>query len=94
MCPLMISIECQGAHQDDYHNILVSIQADNQSNIIKQHKQRETIRPTCLYLESDLMSSFYQVFSDKYRGSEAGESDAAWEVQHWQSVLQQKGYAA
>ncbi len=32
--------------------------------MIEQHKQQETLKPTCLYLDS--MSSFYQVFSDKY----------------------------
>ncbi len=32
--------------------------------MINQHKQHETLKPTYLYLDS--MSSFYQVFSDKY----------------------------
>ncbi len=33
-------------------------------NAVQQHKQQETLKPTYLYLDS--MSSFYQVFSEKY----------------------------
>ncbi len=40
------------------------MQASKRHNIIEQHKQREILKPTYLYL--DLISSFYQVFSDKY----------------------------
>ena len=51
-------------HQDDYLDALAFIKASKGHDTINKHKQRETLKPTYLYLY--LMSSFYQVFSDKY----------------------------
>ena len=53
-------VEVQQWNQDDYLNALAFIQAIERYNRIQQHKQRETLKPTYLYLDS--MSSFYQVF--------------------------------
>ncbi len=51
-------------HQYNYLDTLAFIQASEGHNAVQQHKQRETLKPTYLYLDS--MSSFDQVFSDKY----------------------------
>ena len=60
---MQVSIEdvegLQG-HQDDYLYALAFIQASDGHNAVQQHKQRKTLKPTYLYLDS--MSSFYQVF--------------------------------
>ena len=61
---IQVSVEDVNEHQDDYIVALAFIQANNKYNAIEQHKQRETLKPTYLYLDS--ISSFYQVFSNKY----------------------------
>ena len=57
-------VEAEQWHQDDYLDALAFIQASEGHDAVQQHKQHKTLKPTYLYLDS--MSSFYQVFSDKY----------------------------
>ncbi len=52
-------------HQDNFKDGLACIQAEENNKWVKQQQQRETLKPSYLYL--DLMSSFDQIcFVDKH----------------------------
>ena len=59
-------IESQVFHQDDYEfeDGLACIQAVDNNSRVQQQKNRETLKPSYLYLDS--MSSFNQMFEDKH----------------------------